>query len=75
MNQMTIFEALDKPKKTGLLHRCHIYQADRFIYTAFPSLKGMKAIGIRSSGVHDMTAEEYRVWIDKNGYEERGVKP
>ncbi|WP_462419991.1 hypothetical protein [Salinicoccus sp. Marseille-QA3877] len=73
MNQLTIFDTLDRP--TGLLHRCHLYHGDQFMYTAFPSLKGMKAIGIRSSEVYDMTADEYRAWIDENGYEERGVKP
>ena len=72
MSQMTIFEAIDnKPKNIGLLHRCHLYHNDTFKYTAFPSLKGMKVIGIRSSDVHDMTADEYRRWINENGYEER----
>ena len=57
MNQLTIFDTLDRP--TGLLHRCHLYHGDQLKYTAFPSLKGMKAIGIRSSDVYDFTADEY----------------
>ena len=72
MNQMTIFEAIDdKPKNIGLLHRCHLYHGDQFKYTAFPSLKGMKVIGVRSSEVYNFTAEEYREWLEENKFEER----
>jgi len=69
MNQMTIFDTLDRP--TGLLHRCHLYRGDQFKYTAFPSLKGMKVIGIRSSEVYNFTAEGYREWLEENEFEER----
>ena len=70
--QMTIFEAIDdKPKNIGLLHRCHLYHGNQFKYTAFPSLKGMKVIGIRSSEVYNFTAEEYAEWVQENEFEER----
>lgn len=79
MQQLDIFSFTSSADRSqngrkGLLHRCHIYHKDQFVYTAFPSLKGMKVIGIRSSQVHDMTVDEYRAWIDENEYEEREME-
>lgn len=74
MQQLDIFNFTDDKRKTGLLHRCHLYHNDTFKYTAFPSLKGMKAIGIRTSDVHDFTADEYKEWLDENKFEERDVR-
>lgn len=66
MNQMTIFEALDKPKKVGLLHRCHLYRDGEMVFTAFPSLKGMKLLRIRPGNpmVMDLTVEEYEAFLE-----------
>lgn len=71
MNQMTIFEAIeDKPKKVGLLHRCHLYKGNEIAYTAFPSRKGMKLLGIRTTEALNMTVKEYEAFKAYNNLEE-----
>ena len=71
MKQLEIF-SLEEPKPTGLLHRCHLYKENQFKYTAFPTRKGMKLLGIRTSEALDMTLDEYREFIKTHDLREVG---
>lgn len=73
MQQLDIFSIDNKSKKVGLLRRCHLYKGSQFKYTAFPTRKGMKLLGIRTSETLNMTPEEYREYIKT--YDLREVQP
>jgi hypothetical protein len=74
---MTIFEALEKapapePKKTGFLHRSHLYKGDEIAFTVIPSIHGAKLLRIKPGDpmVQTLTDEEYQDFIKAEGLRE-----